>query len=248
MKDKPEKAFTKMSSMFDDMERDGVILYCASMHRPSAVSRVPCVVPWEPDMIMFDNHRDYGILSYYMQKMFAENRSDYVCGCECVSKATKLVEYGHFTDETSKVLRYNFWYVDTVCEETKLELSKEKFKVRIETEDGHFRIFLNDELVHDQALRIVTDIYAACTVDTKAKEMIAKVVNYSEKTVPLCLDADCDFGEDVTLISMTGDSYDVKNSFEEPEKVAPREEVIHISDKTITLNPRSINVIRLGIN
>lgn len=316
--------FTKMSSMFDDMERDGVNLYCGeyaatfgcepgslrgalgeaafltgverNQDKITMTSYAPlfqnvAYKAWEPDMIMFDNHRDYGIPSYYMQQMFARNRGDYVCECECASEATQLTEHGHFTDEAcnvfegnvysaeyvatdsfrikfwdsgvvgekqyhydwivengiSKVLRYHFWYVDTVCEKVNLELPKETFRVCIETEDGRFKIFLNDKLVHDVTLRKITDIYSACTVDTESREMIAKVVNFSEKTVPLRLDADCAFGEAATLISMAGDSYEDTNSFEEPERIIPKEQRIHILDKTVTLQPRSVNVIRLGM-
>ena len=34
---------------------------------------------WAPDLIHFNNRRCYGIPSYYMLKMFAENRGSYVC-------------------------------------------------------------------------------------------------------------------------------------------------------------------------
>jgi len=40
---------------------------------------------WNPDLIYFDNYRVYGTPSYYVQKMFSENRGDYVLPVEIES-------------------------------------------------------------------------------------------------------------------------------------------------------------------
>ncbi len=40
---------------------------------------------WNPDLIVFDSSRAYGIPSYYVQKLFAENRGDTVVPCDVVS-------------------------------------------------------------------------------------------------------------------------------------------------------------------
>jgi len=40
---------------------------------------------WNPDLIVFDSSRAYGIPSYYVQKLFAENRGDTVVPCAVVS-------------------------------------------------------------------------------------------------------------------------------------------------------------------
>ena len=42
----------------------------------------PRFTEWQPDLITFNNHQCYGIPSYYMLKMFAENRGNYVCDCD----------------------------------------------------------------------------------------------------------------------------------------------------------------------
>ena len=42
----------------------------------------PKFTEWQPDLITFNNHQCYGIPSYHMLKMFAQNRGDYICGCE----------------------------------------------------------------------------------------------------------------------------------------------------------------------
>ncbi len=53
-------------------------------------------VSWEPDMIVFNNHESYAIPSYYMLKMFAENRGDYVCGHSVATESDRRIEKGVF--------------------------------------------------------------------------------------------------------------------------------------------------------
>lgn len=51
---------------------------------------------WEPDLIIFNNHESYGIPSYYMLKMFAENRGSYVCDHTIITDYDKRCEHGAF--------------------------------------------------------------------------------------------------------------------------------------------------------
>ena len=44
---------------------------------------------WNPDLIVYDSSRAYGIPSYYVQKMFAENRGDTVLPCDVESAAAE---------------------------------------------------------------------------------------------------------------------------------------------------------------
>ena len=64
-------------------------------------------VSWEPDMIVFNNHADYVIPSYYMLKMFAENRGDYVCRHNVISESTPRSESGYFCDEDGNITHGN---------------------------------------------------------------------------------------------------------------------------------------------
>lgn len=43
---------------------------------------------WNPDLIDYDNHRVYGIPSFYVQKMFAENRGDVILPIQVESSET----------------------------------------------------------------------------------------------------------------------------------------------------------------
>lgn len=49
---------------------------------------------WNPDLIDFDSSRVYGIPSYYVQKMFAENRGDVVLPAEVTSPAAEVEAKG----------------------------------------------------------------------------------------------------------------------------------------------------------
>ncbi|MDE7281650.1 MAG: hypothetical protein K2N36_07920, partial [Ruminiclostridium sp.] len=66
----------------------------------------PDYTAWQPDLIVFDNHRSYGIPSYYMLKMFAENRGSYVCGHNVITEYDKCCKQGFFsyTSEGKKVV------------------------------------------------------------------------------------------------------------------------------------------------
>lgn len=56
----------------------------------------PDYTAWEPDLIIFNNHTSYGIPSYYMLKMFAENRGSYVCAHNVITDYDKRCERGKF--------------------------------------------------------------------------------------------------------------------------------------------------------
>ena len=56
----------------------------------------PAYTSWEPDLIIFNNHKSYGIPSYYMLKMFAENRGSYVCEHTIITDNDKRCEHGAF--------------------------------------------------------------------------------------------------------------------------------------------------------
>ncbi|HON07689.1 MAG TPA: alpha-L-arabinofuranosidase C-terminal domain-containing protein, partial [Verrucomicrobiota bacterium] len=65
----------------------GEAAFMTGIERNSDIVVMACYAPlfahlnhkrWNPDLIYFDNHRVYGTPSYYVQKMFSENRGDKV--------------------------------------------------------------------------------------------------------------------------------------------------------------------------
>ena len=287
---------------------------------------------WEPDLIIFNNHEDYAIPSYYMLKMFAENRGDYVCRYEVETETNRQMETGAFSvffengtsvsdiyidnnpcenictldgyinvtdnksyigtgiglvgdiqknmqifsaviksenerihirfwdkglngedqnhydwiieDSKSRVVHYNGWSNEIICDNVECTVNKEN-KVRIITDNDTFEIALNGNIIHHKALAEIPHITAVCTIDTKTSEIITKLVNFSENEINININADTKMSSKAVITTLTGDSYYVKNTFDEKEAVYPYTETIEAdTDYNIMIRPRSINVIR----
>lgn len=69
---------------------------------------------WNPDLINFDNTRVYGLPSYYVQKMFAENRGDVVLPVTVKAEATPVVE-------TSGAIGVGTWMTQAEFKDLKVE-------------------------------------------------------------------------------------------------------------------------------
>ncbi|MBO5165637.1 MAG: hypothetical protein IJ405_08655 [Lachnospiraceae bacterium] len=67
---------------------------------------------WEPDMILFNNHEDYVIPSYYMLEMFANNRGSYVCDYTVETEYDKRREFGGFGIVVNDGIRFQDVKVD----------------------------------------------------------------------------------------------------------------------------------------
>lgn len=243
-------------------------------------------VSWEPDMIAFNNHEDYAIPSYYMLKMFAENRGDYICNCRVTTEADRRIEAGHFAtddgatyegnafsqdikgdihvrfwdrglsgedqnhydlsvkDGVAKVVHYNGWSAEPICAEKEYELNNEVNHVAITVGDDSFKVMINNILLFDHVLGRIPHISAVSSVDEANNRVITKIVNFSEKEVSIRIESDVEMSSEAELITLTGDTYAAKNSFEEPLAVAPtygKIEAARVFD--LIVKPRSINVL-----
>lgn len=288
---------------------------------------------WEPDMIIFNNHEDYVIPSYYMLEMFGNNRGDYVCGYEVNTVYDKRREVGGFglvaeegvriwdikvnekscskvqvlegslemaedsgivtgsgigivgdvTENTqsfsakietgtgsfrvrfwdagkrsddqkhydwicdggkSKVLHYNGWSCEAICEDTVCEILKSN-DVSIKTRDDGFEIWLNGTLLHSATLKEIPHLTAVCTVDETKREVIAKLVNFSEKEIELSVCIDVEMQKEAEVVTLTADSYLAKNTFENKEAVCPyTARVSASSNYKLQVSARSVNIIK----
>lgn len=68
---------------------------------------------WEPDMIIFNNHEDYAIPSYYTLEIFGNNRGDYVCGYDVVTENDRRIECGYFTSPDGTIVEEKTYSADT---------------------------------------------------------------------------------------------------------------------------------------
>ncbi|TWT30276.1 Extracellular exo-alpha-L-arabinofuranosidase precursor [Posidoniimonas corsicana] len=122
------------------------------------------------------------------------------------------------------------------------------YKLRVETEPGRIRCYLDDKLVHDyqeQGPRVSV----SSTLDKQAGEVILKLVNPTgyEVAADVSIDgAKVKAGEvDATLLTgAPGDD----NSIDNPDNVAPVEKEVTVGDRfQLTLPPSSLQVLRLPV-
>lgn len=248
-------------------------------------------VSWEPDMIVFNNHESYAIPSYYMLKMFAENRGSYVCGHFVITESDRRMENGHFTlpdgktvegtsisadidisgqlhirfwdrgtegedqnhydwileNNTSKVVHYNGWSAENICNEIPCDIPEGRCYINMIADGDSFTLSLDGKLIHKHTLGSIPHISAVCTVDEKQNEIIAKVVNFSENDISLQIATDCEVSDNAVITTLTADSRDAVNSFEQPENVVPFTENITLDNSAISIKAHSVNVVRFSI-
>ncbi|MBQ5318759.1 MAG: hypothetical protein J6K17_06665 [Oscillospiraceae bacterium] len=243
---------------------------------------------WEPDMIIFNNHEDYAIPSYYMLEMFGNNRGDYVCEYEVVTENDRRIECGHFTapdgtifegktysadtnisgefrirfwdrgtvgeDQnhydwilencTSKVIHYNGWSAEIICSEIPCEISDGTNHIEITAYEDNFKLMIDGKIIHEHTLGAIPHITSVCTVDKKKKQLITKLVNFSENEISVRITTDVDMKGTAEITTLTADSYLSKNTFDNKNAVVPYTETIAASaDYVVTIKPRSVNVI-----
>lgn len=270
---------------------------------------------WEPDMILFNNHENFVIPSYYMLQMFASHRGSYVCGHDVETEYDRRHELGGFglvTDSAmtyenvrvngvpcavsrqdiafvgdatknaqrltcictaagrlhirfwdsgkkaddqkhfdwivengvSRVEHFNGWSRETICTSVPCPLEDENI-ISIETENDTFCITLNGHEIHRHTLAAIPRMTAVCAVDEHTHEVIIKLVNLSEQPIAVQLNINAPTDDAVRIITLTGDSLQAKNTFENKLNVSPQEGTIVIPQNgTVRIQPRSINVIR----
>ncbi len=145
------------------------------------LKNVGCV-SWEPDLIAFDNHQSYAIPSYYMLKIFAENRGDYVCKCDIITDSEQRCESGCFCTEDGKVSGGN------------------RFIAEYGNAPIHIRFWDKQRLGEDQ------DHY-----DWIVENGVSRVVHYNGWSSELiCPDTECELTDKNTVVIETsGDSFSI---------------------------------------
>jgi len=146
---------------------------------------------------------------------------------------------------TSKVLHYNGWSCETICQEVFCPVLAKENIVEIRTEADCFTVSFNGEILHQKELALVPNITAVCTVEETTGELITKVVNFSEKEIPVQMCIAVEMETEAEITTLTGDSYHAKNTFAEKEKVMPYSTTMTAaSEYELVVMPRSVNVIR----
>ena len=145
---------------------------------------------------------------------------------------------------TSKVIHYNGWSAEIICDDVPCEISDGTNHIEITAYEDSFKLMLEGKVIHEHTLGAIPHITAVCTVDKKKKQLITKLVNFSENEVNVHITADADMKKTAEITTLTADSYFAKNTFENKDAVVPYTETIAASaDYVVTIKPRSVNVI-----
>ena len=142
-----------------------------------------------------------------------------------------------------RVVHYNGWSKHTVsqgkCDEC---LNAESFILYVD--DKGYELCINGSPAHSGSFKPLPDIYAVCTADTNKNELIIKLVNITDREIDVKIGCDRELAATMHVDTLTGESPDSVNSFEEPLRVAPCEKIIEVSDNTLSICPYSVNNFR----
>jgi alpha-L-arabinofuranosidase len=113
---------------------------------------------------------------------------------------------------------------------------KRWYDIRIELQGAKIKCYLDGKLVQQATRRTVSSLYAVAGRDNKTGEAIVNVVNVSSEPVEVevALRGAPEGTFQAKSIVLTSDSPKDENSFNEPDKVKPREETITVALPTFT--------------
>ena len=159
---------------------------------------------WYPNLIRFNNHQSLGIPTYYVWKMFGQNRGEYVVRSEDEGGQCSLEEFG-------------FMHDNKLTEDFAISVKPGEYhRFGYETDGKQIRLYVDGELQKEISIPY-GPAFVSVVTDTK-DEIIIKAVNFAGDVDPVSITLDCQVQGDYTVTLLSGEKGD-ENSFEEPEKV-----------------------------
>ena len=128
------------------------------------------------------------------------------------------------------------------------------YDIRIEVKDHQIRCYLDGEMRRDETLRpmVVPSVYATSGISDAHGEIIVKLVNSlpERRVCAVHLHGAPDIAAVGETLVLTSASPDDENSFDHPERVAPRSSRINGLGSTFTYTcpPNSISILKLRTN
>ncbi len=126
------------------------------------------------------------------------------------------------------------------------------YDIRIETKGGKVRCYLDDKLVQESTPMTVSSLYAMAGEKKDSGEVILKVVNASTQPQEVAIDLKGAKSVEpkAKAIVLASENGDDENSFEQPSKVAPKEETISNAARSFrhTFSGNSVNILRIKAN
>lgn len=125
------------------------------------------------------------------------------------------------------------------------------YRVRLVCKNEQIRCYVDDVLIHESDMKPLPSLVALATWDKEENALFLKVVNttqHEEKT-ELTING-LSFKSNVELIQLTG-APDARNTFDYPDLIQPRKEVISFSlsgPMVYDFPPNSITIIKLMID
>ena len=187
---------------------------------------------WYPNLIRFNNHQSLGIPTYYVWKMFGQNRGEYVVRSEDEGGQCSLEEFGYMHD-------------NKLTEDFAISVKPGEYhRFGYETDGKQIRLYVDGELQKEISIPY-GPAFVSVVTDTK-DEIIIKAVNFAGDVDPVSITLDCQVQGDYTVTLLSGEKGD-ENSFEEPEKVKNITVNMHgaSSEFVYEAPPYSVSVLRL---
>lgn len=187
---------------------------------------------WYPNLIRFNNHQSIGIPTYYVWKMFGQNRGEYVVRSEDEGGQCSLEEFG-------------FMHDNKLTEDFAISVKPGEYhRFGYETDGKQIRLYVDGELQKEISIPY-GPAFVSVVTDTK-DEIIIKAVNFAGDVDPVSITLDCQVQSDYTVTLLSGEKGD-ENSFEEPEKVKNITVNMHgaSSEFVYEAPPYSVSALRL---
>lgn len=187
---------------------------------------------WYPNLIRFNNHQSLGIPTYYVWKMFGQNRGEYVVRSEDEGGQCSLEEFG-------------FMHDNKLTEDFAISVKPGEYhRFGYETDGKQIRLYVDGELQKEISIPY-GPAFVSVVTDTK-DEIIIKAVNFAGDVDPVSITLDCQVQGDYTVTLLSGEKGD-ENSFEESEKVKNITVNMHgaSSEFVYEAPPYSVSVLRL---
>lgn len=187
---------------------------------------------WYPNLIRFNNHQSLGIPTYYVWKMFGQNRGEYVVRSEDEGGQCSLEEFG-------------FMHDNKLTEDFAISVKPGEYhRFGYETDGKQIRLYVDGELQKEISIPY-GPAFVSVVTDTK-DEIIIKAVNFTGDVDPVSITLDCQVQSDYTVTLLSGEKGD-ENSFEEPDKVKNITVNMHgaSSEFVYEAPPYSVSALRL---
>lgn len=123
------------------------------------------------------------------------------------------------------------------------------YQLKVVVENNHIQCYIDEKLYVDYTQEAAESIYETASVDENG-DLILKLVNVTETEIPIDITLEkadmTKYSSEAQITVLKGENLSDMNSFEEPEKIAPTEEVLTVAETFTYSAPKySLTIIRI---